>query len=271
MSTTTMAKNIAEYRKRMGLTQEQLSEMLHLSPQAISKWETGASQPDTSLLPLLAETLQVTIDQLFYGDAAQNDDLHEMCFRKVATLPQMSEDSFRSAWRLFAYAHHGISCGNLRGKAPVEESPEPIHITGEGGVSLLDGKGFGAILTRGFFEQVTPDMLPLATRFFSLLSQPNTFAVVLGILSMSDSSFDELKEKLHLSPDALQSALDTLRDGGLIVEKHSKHKVLGNTYDIREEYHTVLALLVGLLQLQQDSLHGLSCCMGYGDYPISFS
>ena len=43
MSTTTMAKNIAEYRKRMGLTQEQLSEMLHLSPQAISKWETGVS------------------------------------------------------------------------------------------------------------------------------------------------------------------------------------------------------------------------------------
>lgn len=270
MSEILMAKNITEYRKRAGWTQEQLSTALHLSPQAISKWETGASQPDTTLLPLLAETLHVTIDQLFYGDAAQNGDIYERCFRQVSVLPQMSEDSFRCAWRFFAYAHHGISCGNLRGRTPFEADTEPIHISGEGGVSLLSGKGFGALLTRDFFAQLTPEMLPMATRFFTLLGRPNAFAVLLAILSMSDISFDELVEKLSLSPEELQPALDTLREGGLIVEKLSKHKVLGKTYDIEEKYHTVIALLVGLMQMQQDSLGSLSCCMGYGDYPISF-
>lgn len=270
MSEISMAQNIAAYRRHLGLTQEQLAEVLHLSPQAVSKWETGASQPDTAMLPLLAETLHVTIDGLFYGPAGDDGDLFEWCFRAVRSLPQMSEDSYRTAWRLFAYAHRGISCGNLRGQTPIEEGTEPVHITGEGGVSVFSGKGFGAILTRDFFRQLTPDMVDLSQRLFGVLGQPNTFAVVLAILSMSDISFDELSEKLSLDKDALQTALDTLRNGEVIVEKLSKHKVLGKTYDIREEYHTVLSLLVGLMQVEQDSLCGLSCCMGYGDYPIQF-
>lgn len=43
MSEISMAQNIAAYRRHLGLTQEQLAEVLHLSPQAVSKWERGVS------------------------------------------------------------------------------------------------------------------------------------------------------------------------------------------------------------------------------------
>lgn len=57
-------KKIYERRKAKGLTQEALAEKLAVSPQAVSKWETGASCPDISLLPKLAQLLETSVDEL---------------------------------------------------------------------------------------------------------------------------------------------------------------------------------------------------------------
>ena len=43
MKEISIAKNITELRKKNGMTQEQLAAVLNVSPQAVSKWETGAS------------------------------------------------------------------------------------------------------------------------------------------------------------------------------------------------------------------------------------
>lgn len=63
-----IGKRIILFRKEKGYTQEQLSSLLHVTPQAISKWEKGSALPDTALLPLLARVLEVTIDRLLTGD-----------------------------------------------------------------------------------------------------------------------------------------------------------------------------------------------------------
>ena len=47
------------------MTQEKLAEYLHVSFQAVSKWETGAATPDLSLIVPLARLLDVTTDELF--------------------------------------------------------------------------------------------------------------------------------------------------------------------------------------------------------------
>ena len=52
-------------RQKAGVTQEQLGERLGISAQSISKWETGITMPDISLLPLLSGELGVSIDELF--------------------------------------------------------------------------------------------------------------------------------------------------------------------------------------------------------------
>lgn len=64
----TLGKRIAELRKEKGLKQETVAEKLAVSPQAVSKWENDQTCPDISLLPLLAETLGVTVDQLLTGN-----------------------------------------------------------------------------------------------------------------------------------------------------------------------------------------------------------
>ena len=56
---------IKELRKKKDMTQEKLAEYLHVSFQAVSKWETGASTPDLSLIVPMARLLDVTTDELF--------------------------------------------------------------------------------------------------------------------------------------------------------------------------------------------------------------
>lgn len=58
-------EKIIHLRKKKGLTQDSLAEMLGVTPQAVSKWERGESMPDVSLLPVLARIFEVSIDSLF--------------------------------------------------------------------------------------------------------------------------------------------------------------------------------------------------------------
>ncbi|MDF9840790.1 MULTISPECIES: helix-turn-helix transcriptional regulator [unclassified Paenibacillus] len=59
-----VGRRIAILRREKQLSQEQLAEQLHVSAQAVSKWETGRSLPETSTLPLLSAVLGHSIDSL---------------------------------------------------------------------------------------------------------------------------------------------------------------------------------------------------------------
>ena len=63
-----MKLNISEIirsqRKRMNLTQEQLAEAVGVTIGAVSKWESGLSSPDISMLPVLADFFELSIDVL---------------------------------------------------------------------------------------------------------------------------------------------------------------------------------------------------------------
>lgn len=58
------AQIIGARRRALGLSQEQLAEKLGVSRQAVSKWETGESLPDTDKLLSLASALEMTADEL---------------------------------------------------------------------------------------------------------------------------------------------------------------------------------------------------------------
>ena len=59
------AENLRHFRKEMGLTQEQLAERLGYTEKAISKWEQGASFPPADTLLMLADALNLGLDDLF--------------------------------------------------------------------------------------------------------------------------------------------------------------------------------------------------------------
>lgn len=68
LNDNSIGQRIALLRKEKDYTQEQMSMLLNITPQAVSKWEKGNALPDTSLLPLLAKVLGVSIDKLLTGN-----------------------------------------------------------------------------------------------------------------------------------------------------------------------------------------------------------
>ena len=61
-----------ELRRRRGLSQKRLGELLGLSGKAVSKWECGLSMPQSSFLPRLAEILNVSLDELLSCGTCDN-------------------------------------------------------------------------------------------------------------------------------------------------------------------------------------------------------
>ncbi|MBE6113458.1 MAG: helix-turn-helix domain-containing protein [Erysipelotrichaceae bacterium] len=60
-----IGNKIKQLRTHKALSQSELAEVLHVTPQAISKWESNTSQPDIQQLPAIASHFGITIDELF--------------------------------------------------------------------------------------------------------------------------------------------------------------------------------------------------------------
>lgn len=69
-----IAKNITYLRKRKKLTQSELSDKLHYSNKAISKWERGDSLPDAETLKEIADYFGVPIEYLFQEHDFKEED-----------------------------------------------------------------------------------------------------------------------------------------------------------------------------------------------------
>ena len=80
MQEINIGQAILENRRRLGVTQDQLADFAGVSKTAVSKWETGATYPDITLLPRLASFFHVTIDQLMdYQPQLSTQDLRRLC------------------------------------------------------------------------------------------------------------------------------------------------------------------------------------------------
>lgn len=99
-----MSKNILRLRKEKGYTQKKLADLMQVSAQAISKWETGQSYPDIELLPRLTDVLETNIDTLLghipgdnkktiYSEVYKDDDFYwglqpnELCYDVLKLYP----------------------------------------------------------------------------------------------------------------------------------------------------------------------------------------
>lgn len=67
------AENLKMIRKERNITQEQLAEMLSVSRQAVSKWESGIGYPETEKLLIISKELNVSLDYLLLDEAVMKE------------------------------------------------------------------------------------------------------------------------------------------------------------------------------------------------------
>ncbi len=68
---------IAERRKLVNLTQMQLAEKLNITDRAISKWETGRTLPDSSIMLDLCAILKISVNDLLTGEVVTMEDYNK--------------------------------------------------------------------------------------------------------------------------------------------------------------------------------------------------
>lgn len=130
----TLGNIIAQYRKKMNITQEALAKQLGVSNQAVSKWESDQCCPDVTLLPKLADIFGITLDKLFGREAPQVVEPGSPAFtdhaadeltlqREVPEEEPGTEEKKSGFEKLF-----GISLKDLHAKANQQKwnPPEPV-------------------------------------------------------------------------------------------------------------------------------------------------
>lgn len=152
----TIGKRIAELRKNNNLKQDELAEVLGVSPQAVSKWENDISCPDIMLLPKLAKILGTTVDELLSGKVEaevsyvpeeERKDIKDMMFRIVVNSPDDGKVKLK------------IPCALIQ--AAIECGMDLPQISGNGALKTIDFQKLFEMVQKGvmgnLLEAETPD------------------------------------------------------------------------------------------------------------------
>ena len=79
-----LGKKILELRKKSGLSQEQLGDMVNVTRQTISNWELGETAPNPEQLKLLSKALNISIDELL------DNDIQNVVVEKVSNTEKLA-------------------------------------------------------------------------------------------------------------------------------------------------------------------------------------
>jgi len=91
---------IAACRKEKDLTQTQLAEKLGITNKAVSKWETGKSLPDASIMLALCEVLDITVNDLLCGEVVNMENYNKEMENNLMELVKQKQESDRWLLRL---------------------------------------------------------------------------------------------------------------------------------------------------------------------------
>ena len=93
-----IGKFIAEQRRNAKLTQAQLAEKLNVTNRAVSKWETGRSLPDSSIMLPLCEILEISVNELLSGEKINMEDNKQKNEQLLLDMSKQLETKNKMIW-----------------------------------------------------------------------------------------------------------------------------------------------------------------------------
>jgi transcriptional regulator with XRE-family HTH domain len=245
---------IQSLRKQRGITQEELAGHFNISNQAVSKWESGQSCPDITLLPRLASFFGVSVDELLgTSPVCSSENLYLNIRSLFEVLPE--EELFKTAFNLSALLHEALCTKGF--KEPV---PWPIRnrlsdngYTNWGFSSVSETEGI-SIMTAGLTvtgylpDMKFPDNSGLR-KIFSTLSKLNDRDMLKILFSIHEQTYsdnniwtsvDDISKLTSMPPEKVQAIIEKLITYDFVEEKHDK--VTG--YRITGAFASILPVLI---------------------------
>lgn len=86
MNNEKIAQFLKSLRTAKGYTQQQVADLLHISPKTISKWENGDGLPDISIISVVADVYDVSVDEILKG----KKDIDDKVIRRQENKPKLT-------------------------------------------------------------------------------------------------------------------------------------------------------------------------------------
>ncbi len=219
-------EQLAFLRREKQVTQEQLAQAVGVTNQAVSKWESGQSYPDITLLPRLAEYFQVTVDELL--GVAGSQEMRNLylgvkdLFRETA-----KEECFSLAFKLATLLHEGAVSGGYKGYLPWDEKTqygldkEPY----KWGVSICcEPQGATAHIKNGIFFSDQKYYSPMSRGDIAAISETlqtladlNVLKTLYALYELTVGDFDncyvsvaQIARQAHLPEETVRGCLQLL-------------------------------------------------------------
>ena len=93
MEQVKIGRFIADCRKKANLTQMQLAEKLNITDRAISKWETGKSLPDSSIMLELCDVLGISVNDLLSGEVVTMENYNKEIEKNLLDMIKQKEQA----------------------------------------------------------------------------------------------------------------------------------------------------------------------------------
>ena len=234
MDNTIIGNQITKFRKAVGITQEELGKAVGVSTQAVSRWENGGA-PDVTLLPAIADKLEVTIDALFGREGGEALDMHDLIKKWVRTVPQ--EQVFDQLNRLVWSAVTSIPSDYVNALLPFPESCYQVSMGGKyedvlnRSIFMMDGGVYFGVEGKDFsfttlcpqpekgYDAYLPDKDALRA-FLTLLAVPGCLEL-LEYMLRKDSRYysaELLAKGTGIKPETASALLEKLSQTGLVSE-----------------------------------------------------
>lgn len=211
---------LRDIRKKKGLTQDQLADAVGVSAQAFSKWELNG-YPDSSLLPVIADYLGVSIDELF-GNPKEEADILDKVVWYIKEQPfdeqiQKAMDMARavSLGLMFAENFYNIT-ENQFNSPDLELFSECTRKNGFVQSRLCENLQYFLIMPepkKGYDDILKYD--ESYVKLFKLLSKPDALRAMYYFAGRNGRTFltvDSLAKALGIAPDKAQEILDEMAE-----------------------------------------------------------
>lgn len=101
MDLTKIGRFIAELRKEMGITQEQLGDMIGVTNKTVSRWETGTYLPPADALMRLSALFKVSINELLSGQRLAAEEYQAAAEKNFQNVIPVSRFSLEERIRFY--------------------------------------------------------------------------------------------------------------------------------------------------------------------------
>ena len=224
-----LSQNIKILRLEKGLTQEELASSLGVSAQAVSKWETGNTFPDGSLLVPLANKLGVSLDELFDNAEVSMPDISKRIISLIRNTPE--KERFNVARDIGWQIERGLFnrfmfLGDRYDPDALKTNDRPSYVLDDNGFTLISNghspffsvfpeteDGYGETVGNG--EEMR--------KIFECLSSPETMRAVICI-HKTENNFElfegsVLAEKCDIDERDMDKVFDDLEYLSLVRKK----------------------------------------------------